>query len=105
MTIGWSAPLNNGGCPIVSYQLFMDDGLGGAIVEIDAASVNNIPSLRSHAITSFVGGDISNTFRFYMIVNNVVGSVTSSIVSYVLADKPNKPISAPTINLVSTTAY
>ena len=37
ITIEWSVPIQDGGCPIYSYSLFQDDGAGGTLVEVDAA--------------------------------------------------------------------
>jgi hypothetical protein len=28
MTLSWSQPLDNGGCPVTSFGLFINDGLG-----------------------------------------------------------------------------
>ena len=48
ITIDWSVPGEDGGCPINSYGLFQDDGASGDLVEVDATQVNNLPALRSH---------------------------------------------------------
>jgi hypothetical protein len=40
ITLGWSAPTDNGGCPLLGYKLFRDSGSGGAIsTEVDAGIV------------------------------------------------------------------
>lgn len=105
MTIAWNAPVSTGGCSITSYYLYMDDGNGGLFTEVDPTSINNLPSLRSYPITTFVSGDTSSTFKFYMICKNAVGSVTSDTVSFVLAAVPDTPANEPYINLVGTTAH
>ena len=74
MTIEWTAPLENGGCPIYSYSLYQDDGEGGVLLEVDAIDINNLPALRSH-VRIFDEADISKTFRFYIIAYNLVGQV------------------------------
>ena len=35
ITIQWSAPSYNGGNPISSYKIYIDDGLGGTISYLD----------------------------------------------------------------------
>lgn len=50
MTIAWLAPLIDGGCPIVDYQVFRDDSVTGiANIEVNMnndPSIRNIPTLR-----------------------------------------------------------
>ena len=74
MKIAWKSPLENGGCPIYTYSLYQDDGAGGALVEIAASDINNIPALRSYT-QIFTTADISKTFRFYLTASNSVGTV------------------------------
>ena len=73
MTIEWAAPLEDGGCPIYTYSLYQDDGAGGALVEVDASDINNLPALRRH-VRTFGTDDASKTFRFYLTAANSVGS-------------------------------
>lgn len=48
--IGWNPPTNDGGCPILGYAVYRDDGAGGNIVaEMNLANdpaVRLIPTLR-----------------------------------------------------------
>jgi hypothetical protein len=46
--IGWQAPGSSGGCPIMGYILYMDDGIGGSISTVDATLASNDPSIFSH---------------------------------------------------------
>lgn len=98
MTLSWEAPVSDEGCPILSYHLYMDDGANGSFTEIEAANINNLPALRSHQITSFTVADTSKTFRFYMQADNIIGSTTTPIVSFVLAKVPDKPPTVPSLN-------
>jgi hypothetical protein len=98
MTLSWTAPLTDQGCPILSFSIFMDDGTGGSFSEVESSQVNNLPALRSHTITSFQNTDTSLTFRFYMTAVNEVGSITSGVVSFVLAKVPDQPPTVPTLN-------
>jgi len=41
ITIGWTEPLSNGGCPITGYSVYRDDGNEGAVnIEVNS---NNDP--------------------------------------------------------------
>jgi hypothetical protein len=82
----------------------MDDGANGAFTEVDPLIVNNQPSLRSYSI-SFIAAQTSLTFRFYLRAHNAIGYAETSIVSFVLAAKPEKPTNPPYLNLASTRAY
>lgn len=43
LTLAWTTPLDDGGCPITGYAVFRDDGAGSAInVEVNSASDTNI---------------------------------------------------------------
>jgi hypothetical protein len=104
MDLTWTSPLTDGGCPITSYAIYVDDGNGGAFTEKDATDVNNIPELREHVL-NFDAADTSKTFRIYLEATNVIGSVQSDIVSYKLAAPPSKPADPPRLNLDETRSY
>jgi hypothetical protein len=47
MTIEWIASVDDGGCPIIGYAIFMDNGLG-TFTEVNVANdldVRGIPGL------------------------------------------------------------
>lgn len=50
MTLNWTAPMSNGGCPIIGYALFRDDGVTMTPnIEVNTnndPAVRNIPTLR-----------------------------------------------------------
>ena len=54
--------------------MYQDDGAGGALEEVAASEINNIPALRSY-IQHFKTSDTSKTFRFYLTASNSVGTV------------------------------
>lgn len=35
ITVGWETPTELGGCHLLSYALYVDDGLGGSFTEVD----------------------------------------------------------------------
>lgn len=51
ITIGWSAPSSTGGCPITTYELYVDDGLGGTLALTDNSVIYGKPYLSSHEVT------------------------------------------------------
>ena len=104
MDLVWKAPLSNGGCPITSYAIWMDDGAGGAFSQVDSALVNNIPELREYVIT-FPVSDTSLPFRIYLEADNVIGSVNSATVTFVLAAVPSMPTTAPYVNVVGSRSF
>jgi hypothetical protein len=36
ITVGWQEPTSNGGCPILGYIVYVDDGAGGSFVEANS---------------------------------------------------------------------
>jgi hypothetical protein len=103
MTLRWTPPSSDGGCQIKSYSLYMDDGAEGAFAELDAASINNKPTLRTYQVTSFAAGSTSKSFRFKLRATNEIGSVDSREVTHVLAAVPDAPAAGPTLNPTGTT--
>jgi len=102
ITVGWSAPTYNGGCPIISYTLYRNDGAGGTTTTVvDAATIQNKPYLSQHAVTGL--SPTGNTFKFKIEAENEIGSVVSEEVSIVLASVPDAPSAAPTQDLTATT--
>jgi hypothetical protein len=74
----WKEPKSNGACPILSYDLLLDNGAGGTFTARDAASVGNKHYLRSHTVT-FTGAESTKTFRFRLKATNEIGSIESPI--------------------------
>lgn len=102
MTLSWTQPASDGGCQVLSYSLYMDDGAGGALTEVDAAEINNIPTLRTHTITSFTTADTSKSYVFRLRATNSIGPTDSIEVTHVLAAVPDAPLAAPALNLAGT---
>jgi len=52
ITISWGSVENDGGCPILSYALFRDDGANGAIsTPVDVGTIANKPYLFEHTLS------------------------------------------------------
>ena len=103
LTFTWTAPANNGGCSITGYEIYVDDGSNGAFSSIDSATVADKPYLREHTYT-LAATETGKTFRIYLVAENEIDSVQSTLISTVLADVPDAPTTVPTINQALTTA-
>lgn len=67
-TLEWEEPALNGGCPILGYAVFRNDGNNGAItIEVnqdDDTNIRDKPSLRSMVITNFPVDPVGLTFMY-----------------------------------------
>jgi hypothetical protein len=108
LTLSWSEPLDDGGCPILGYAVFRNDGNNGAInIEVNTAMDTNIrdkPSQRSTLITSYPSNHIGKTFMYQIQVFNVVGSSLSQTASYKFAAVPPAPTQGPLDDLAVTSS-
>lgn len=98
--IGWNEPQDNGGCPITSYAVFVDDGNNGNFVEANVDNdimVRDQPSLSQLTITRNVDqpASVGKIFRVKVRAFNPAGYVDSIIIGIRLAVVPVQP-SAPT---------
>jgi hypothetical protein len=75
-TIEWTAPTDDGGCPILSYAVFRNDGENGSITtEVNSDQDTNIrdkPTLRQMVITNYPTDARGNTFMYQIEAFNVV---------------------------------
>ena len=97
LTLQWTAPEDDGGCPVTQYLLYRDDGTGSPAnidIVIDQSTFLNEPSLREHQI-NFTDSDKGTSFRFQLVAT-AVSSVTSEEVAFVVAAIPDTPTTAPT---------
>lgn len=99
----WQQPVSNGGCALIGYELYMDNGLGGAFVSTDDAEVKFKPYLKSHQVTK-PSTDSGKAYRIYLRAVNQIGYVDSKIIKVIQSDVPPKPSAAPTTDLSLTNA-
>ncbi len=100
MMVRWLAPKDDGGCPILSYALFRDDGIT-QIPSIEVNSVNdplvrNIPTIRQVEV-ALRQADLGNRFKYELRVYNSEGSTSSTSVRLLFATEPPKPAQGPVI--------
>jgi hypothetical protein len=86
LTLEWEAPTDDGGCPVLGYAVFRNDGQGGAVdTEINTESdsnIRNLPSLRQATVTNYPADSLGLTFIYQIEVFNAVLSTKSSTTSY-----------------------
>jgi titin len=112
VTLGWTAPSDSGGCPLLEYQLFVDDGQGGSFQQIDSPTLAGRPYTLQHTVTHegtadpIVQGAALTTgrpYRFKLVAVNEVGSVESTnYAEIVCAAVPDGPPNAPTQDFTYT---
>lgn len=93
VSLRWSAPQDTGGCPILSYALFVDDGNGGAYSEVDSEQIRNKPYITSYTVTGLSG--VGTTFQFKLKTFNEVDEKESLPTEVLLAAVPDKPSAVP----------
>jgi len=92
ITIGWNAPTYTGGCPILGYEVYVDDGAGGTFMEANADGdplVRDQPTLRQLKITRVT--TIGATYRIQVRAYSETGAIISPILGTVLASNPLLP--------------
>jgi len=79
ISIVWTAPADDGGCDIRSFAVFADNGLGGAVKEVNQPNdplVRSKPGLYNLVITSpfdASGLDAGKSYRIFIISYNIDG--------------------------------
>ena len=75
----WTAPEDDGACPILGYILYIDEGTANSdFSPIDESEIANKDYLRQHTVT-FFATDEGKTFRYMLGAFNEIGLVQSSI--------------------------
>jgi hypothetical protein len=94
ITLGWDAPIDDGGCPLTGFAVFRDEAdLQAPSVEVNAdddPSVRGIPTLRQLVVTNLPAGAEGTYVRFSIRAFNREGSADSlSYASILYAAVPN----------------
>lgn len=98
----WNYPLDDGGCPLTSYILFLDDGNGGAFASFAPSDIMYQPYLLAYQIV-LPSSQTGLNYRLYLRALNMIGYADSTIVNVILADVPQKP-APPTHDQTQTSA-
>ena len=94
ISLKWSAPINDGGCPITTYGLFMYNSVTTTFDEVDQASIQNKPYITSWTVTGLTDEGTAHIFK--LTVSNEIETIESDTISVILAAVPDKPSAAPT---------
>jgi len=102
MTLDWTAPSDDGGCPITGYALFRNDGaLGATTTEVNSnndPSIRDLPALRQAVVTFFPASPTGLTFSFKVSAFNAIASVDSETINYILGTTPSAPAAGPSLD-------
>jgi len=96
ISIIWNIPENNGGCPVLGYELYRDDGQGGEVTTKIEEMASDNPSLTSYTIDLSADGVVGQIYRFKIVGTNYAGQIDSSALYVALASLPSKPTTIPT---------
>lgn len=100
ITVEWRAPPDNGGCAVLGYRLFRDDGstdqFSGDALDTEITSLTgDDPSITQHTIDLSGDGTLGFIYKFKVLVHNQAGETESSALSVALASLPSTPSTAP----------
>lgn len=99
ITVGWEKPTDDGGCPLIGFAVYRDDGYGGDITTevnlVNDLAVRNMPTLRKLLVTNFPSNMGGKPFRFKIVSYNREGQTDSGISSFLLAGVPSTPTLSP----------
>ena len=62
ITVGWEPPMSDGGCPIYTYALYVNDGLGNPPTLTDDSQISGKPYLSSHTVIGLT--QLGNPYQF-----------------------------------------
>lgn len=98
IVVGWEAPLLDGGCPVLGYELYRNDGASDALETIVDSVASDNPSLSTATIDLSEDGNIGSIYKFKVRATNYAGTQDSSALSVALASLPAQPQTPPTSN-------
>jgi len=100
MTLHWHEPTDNGGCPLLGYSLFRDDGLSSVpSIEVNSDNdplVRNIPTLTT-LTAQLDTANLGKKFRFVLHAYNREGMTSSVPISFLFSVVPETPSAGPEV--------
>lgn len=91
VAISWVSPASDGGCQVLGYALYVDDG-DGVFLEYDAGDVRGKPFLSTYVIDmAALAKAAGQTYLIRVGAENSIGEVESDTVSVLLASVPDTP--------------
>jgi hypothetical protein len=110
ISIKWTPPTDDGGCNILYYEVYRDDGNGSNVyTQVQQADTINKPNLKELEVTTLPAALFGYSFRFALKVITektlVSGATYSPWSNFMLfAGVPGKPLLPPINNILSTTS-
>ena len=84
--MGWSVPLDEGGSPILDYQVSWDDGLGSSMRQLVSSVGGPVQQWTTSGTTTLVAGV---RYKFSVQAVNAIGAgQASSVVGIYAAEIP-----------------
>ena len=80
-----------GGCPVLGYQLFINNGLDDKVVIPVAGLDSANPNINSFTINLSSGGIVGLIYKIKVRALNYEGSTDSNAISVALASLPSQP--------------
>lgn len=109
LVIAWDAPLSDGGCPILGFSVYRDNGANGDVnTEINSPGDSSIvgnPVLRQVSITNWPAGSTGIYFRVKVRVFNREGFADSPYLRILNSGHPADPPSQVILNEQSDTMF
>lgn len=97
MVVSWKEPVFNGGCPVKSYNILIDNGVSGnpttPVIDLGGNTYENMPTLRQATIYSLT--TLGTNYALKLQVTTAMGTFESEIVTITFAIAPPKPNAAP----------
>ena len=94
VSISWTQPTDDGGCPITSYSILRDGGPSDdAFVEVHGGVVNDNPQLYSYTVTDLPPDILGLQVRFKIRATNQrgAGGTSQDVLAVIIADVPDTP--------------
>ena len=84
LIVDWTSPAQLNGCPLQSFDLYINDGAGSAVSILH----DSFAPYESLATIDFAVSETSKEYQLSIVATTAGGSVTSGVASFVLANVP-----------------